>query len=598
MNRKLFFLCVGAFLATANASAQTTYFSTNFDGGMPATFTLHDVDGRTPSTDMANLGFQVGKAWIVAKVDKDSNNVAISTSWYKNAGAANDWMVTNGIKIESSKAVVSWRAKTRDAEYRDGYKVYISEKGTDVADFDTSAPVLNISKENADWTQRSIDLSAYAGKTIYIAFVNDSKDKSALYVDDLFIGVPSIVGFNLDFDRVIDACGDVNITGTAFANGDASVNGFTVGFSCNGTTVTQDFNKTINKGGNTSFSIDKTVNMERNKTYDYTAWIKSGADSTGIKGKVSAYLWKVTCEEGTGTWCGYCVRGIAAMQKMRETYPNGYIGIAVHNDSSPSWPDSMAVGVKDYSDVLFEANGFSGYPHCTVNRNGMYTGDPGNIPDYYTKIKSTNKNDCGIEVTASYNESTGKISSNADFYFANDYDASKAKLVYVIIENNVHRTHAESGVADNKTNGYDQANYYAGGSMGECGGFENKPSTVKSDDMWYQDVARSIPSGYYGLSDVLPASIKEGGSCSYQYEMDMPKTVLKPENTELVVMLLTADGIVHNADKTAIKVISDGISNITNDSKTNDKYYYDLNGIRTEHPAKGIYIHNGKKVIL
>ncbi|MDE6279924.1 MAG: hypothetical protein K2M05_08110, partial [Paramuribaculum sp.] len=39
----------------------------------------------------------------------------------------------------------------------------------------------------------------------------------------------------------------------------------------------------------------------------------------------------VVVEEGTGTWCGWCPRGIVGMEKMVNKYPDGtYIPIAVH----------------------------------------------------------------------------------------------------------------------------------------------------------------------------------------------------------------------------------------------------------------------------
>lgn len=40
-----------------------------------------------------------------------------------------------------------------------------------------------------------------------------------------------------------------------------------------------------------------------------------------------------------------------------------------------------------------------------------------------------------------------------------------------------------------------------------------------------------------------------------------------------------------------------GINNIEID-KTEDDNYYNLQGMRVEHPTRGIYIHNGKKVII
>ena len=105
--------------------AQQTYFSTDFEQGMPESFTLYDLDGRTPSTDMGNLGFAVGTPWIVTLEEGTNNHVAMSTSWYKNAGQSNDWMVTGAINVTSEKTVVSWRSKAYDKTYRDGFSVYV-----------------------------------------------------------------------------------------------------------------------------------------------------------------------------------------------------------------------------------------------------------------------------------------------------------------------------------------------------------------------------------------------------------------------------------------------------------------------------------------
>lgn len=82
MKKNVIIACTALLLA-GSAKAQITYFSTGFDEGMPSAFTLHDVDGRTPSTDMQNLGFAVGVPWVVYEEGNDGNMVACSTSWYK-----------------------------------------------------------------------------------------------------------------------------------------------------------------------------------------------------------------------------------------------------------------------------------------------------------------------------------------------------------------------------------------------------------------------------------------------------------------------------------------------------------------------------------
>src|SRR5699024_9086047 len=88
------------------------------------------------------------------------------------------------------------------------------------------------------------------------------------------------------------------------------------------------------------------------------------ADSSNDMGDALTYVVSqdvtkmVVFEEGTGTWCGYCPRGIVAMEYMYDNsnqFPN-FIGIAVHNQ------DPMMVAEYDNG-----AN-FPGFPNSNVDR--------------------------------------------------------------------------------------------------------------------------------------------------------------------------------------------------------------------------------------
>lgn len=595
---KSFFAMICSALAmTQAAQAQTTWLSADFSNGIPQGFVLHDNDGRTPSTDMANIGFEVGKAWITTPEGKDGNMVACSTSWYKNAGQADDWMVTTAIEVKSDKAVLRWRARTSDKDYRDGYAVLVSEKGQQSADFDTQASLYQTSKENYNWTSHEVSLAQYAGKTIYIAFVNNSKDKACLYIDDVFAGIPSTVDFTINLSRVINRYGDVTVSGTAFATGATPANGFTIGLRAGDQLIEQHFDNTLNEGEAVEYTLNDKLKIDRDQTLSYDAWIKSGADSTGITSKTSAYLWKQVSEEVTGTWCGYCVRGIVAMKQMNEKYPDSFIGIALHN-SSASWKDAMAEGVEDYLATLCSRCAISGYPHSVYNRNAMYSIDPIQLETYYNAIVSNGSNNCGVTLTAQYDEATKTISADTEVRFAVDAEQTDYKLAYVVVENNVHRTAADLGLPEKTMTGYEQNNDYAGGGLGKMGGFEDMPSTVPAEDMWYNDVARTIWPGYDGLQGVIPADVVEGECYSHQCTIDMPANVLEPANTELVVMLIDKNGIIVNADKVSLNAGGTGITSAAmQDNAKSDDAYYTLSGIKINKPGKGLFIHNGKKIV-
>ena len=613
MLKHLSTLCAATLIAVST-QAQTTYLATSFDEGIPETFQNWDIDENQPSTDMANLGFTIGTAWIVTTEGKDNNAVACSTSWYKNAGTSNDWMVLPPIEIKDAEAKIIWRARASDKDLRDGYKLYIghfpdADSGRDYImpdDFDLLSPLYSTNNETFDWNLHTISLADYVGQTVYLAFVNDSKDKTCLYIDDIFVGVPAAVGLSLDFGRCYDGYGDITISGKAYATLSQPVEQYTIGFEMNGKTIEQTFNNTLEPGVQLPFALSETAFLEKNATADYRAWIKAGDDQSEIRGKLSAYLWKVVAEEVTGTWCQYCVRGIGAMNYMRENDPEGFIGIAIHNNSSSTVPDSMAISGEEYRKWVMATYSMNGYPHCVLNRNAQYSIDPGIIPTTAASIKRNGQNYYGLTLSATYNPETNRIAADTEVLFAKDFDNTNFKLAYIVIENDVHRTHAETGILDNYC-GYDQVNAYAGGAMGECYGFENLPGIVNADDIWYQDVARGYDGtdGYKGIEGLFPKNISEGDVFTHQMELDMPETVLVKENAELVVLLLSKSGAILNAEKCPIAQQSAEPTAVEFGAvvqRHTEPAVYDLQGrvvSKSGHSLQpGIYIIGGKKVVV
>ena len=157
-------------------------FSAGFEtnNGPLTNWTLYNVDALTPNT---NVNY-VTNAWI-ANAEEFGNNVAMSTSWYTPAGTSNDWMVSPAITLPAGTNTLYWHARSYDATYKESYKVYISTTGNTVADF--SLPALTVNLEETAWQNKSLDLSLYAGQTIYIAFQNFSNDAFLGAIDNVYV---------------------------------------------------------------------------------------------------------------------------------------------------------------------------------------------------------------------------------------------------------------------------------------------------------------------------------------------------------------------------------------------------------------------------
>ena len=161
-------------------------FSEDFQGGMPATWTLIDVDGLNP-----NYAFMTD-AWVsFENPDQAGDSVAASTSWYVPAGVSNDWMISPAISLTSNNTL-TWDEQATDVNYLDGYELRISTTTPTITAFYSNPVLYSTAAASNTWISRSVDLQAmgYSNQTVYLAWVNNSDDKNLLLIDDIAITGP------------------------------------------------------------------------------------------------------------------------------------------------------------------------------------------------------------------------------------------------------------------------------------------------------------------------------------------------------------------------------------------------------------------------
>ncbi len=184
-------------VSIAALTAQDTVYYEDFEDGMPPEYSLFDLDGNTPHP---NVG-EYTQAWIVL------GGAASSTSWYSPVGTSNDWMITGAIELPDlqnpeNQIRISWEDYAPDENYLDGYKVMITTKAAHPDSFETELFSINAAGNDPDFTARSVNISEYAGDSVYIAFVNNSVDKFRLYIDN--ISITRVPQFGLNPVNVIN----------------------------------------------------------------------------------------------------------------------------------------------------------------------------------------------------------------------------------------------------------------------------------------------------------------------------------------------------------------------------------------------------------
>ncbi|MGV3613630.1 MAG: choice-of-anchor J domain-containing protein [Fluviicola sp.] len=539
-------LALSALFSVGSAFSQVV-MSENFDAGttLPAGWAQYNVDGLTPAT---NVNYMGTNAWVVrANSATGSGNHLVSTSWYTPAGTSNDWIVSPSIAVPNSTGFMcQFDVMAPDAQFLDGYKVYVSTTGNMVADF-TAPAVLTVGAAPNTYTSQSFSLDAYQGQNIYIAIQNNSNDKFLLFVDNFVVRKPMNNDAML-LSSTLNRYSLINTNNTLSMrvknDGANAITGLTVDWN-DGTSHSSTISTNIAPGATVTVNHPTAVNyatvVEENLNITITA-VNGSADatdntSTNKINTVSVNSPKVVLiEEGTGTWCGWCPRGAVAMEYMDNTYPNTFAGVAVHND------DPMMVTAYD------AAAAFSGFPGANVDRAllGVDVSDQ-DFDDYYQdRIGLISPAGLSIQTGGSGSAVTVAVSATFRTVFA----ASNYRLAVVITEDNVTGT----------ASGYNQTNYYSSASQnialtGAGHNWQTEPNPVPAANMEYDHVGRALLGGYTGQAGSVPAAITDGQVASYTFNYTVPATSTRADMHAVALLIDQVTGEVVNAKEISLATL-------------------------------------------
>jgi len=199
LNKKIISLLALSLVVNINAQVFNAGFENN-NGTPLSQFKTINADGLTVPEWGQVQEFNT-EAWIQF-YDGYDNKIAFSTSYYSPEGQANDWLITPAITIPSEGTpTLYWKGKSYDFEYTDSYAVKVSATNDSPESFTTLTQI--DAEQPFDYASHTLDLSDYKGKTIYLAFVNNTNSGTYLALDDLYISqsadcvMPSLDGFSV-----------------------------------------------------------------------------------------------------------------------------------------------------------------------------------------------------------------------------------------------------------------------------------------------------------------------------------------------------------------------------------------------------------------
>lgn len=191
MIKKLLFTSALCLASTFAMNAQTTtVYSENFNGPVPAGWTVVDADG-----DGDNWGITNNSTHSRPGVSSGLN-MLVSFSYDNDLGplTPDNYIISSAIDLSShaGKTIkLKWKVASQDPDWSDEiYSVYAATANT-VADMLASTTVLSQASVSGilDLTSRELDISALGGQaTVYFAFRHhNSTDNFAMLIDDVEI---------------------------------------------------------------------------------------------------------------------------------------------------------------------------------------------------------------------------------------------------------------------------------------------------------------------------------------------------------------------------------------------------------------------------
>ncbi len=532
--KKITIIAITFLLTMSNYSFGQTYYSENFEGGLNG-WVVTDLDADTHNWAVLNastIDATLGSGSLVSFSYDDTAVAPLTPDNLATSPAIDLTAVT------ASNVFFLYDQLTASSWPDEHYAIYITTSN-DPAVITASTPLYETDVSDLVLTNKALDITSYIGQTIYVSFRHFScTDKYYLIVDNMsVVTLPandvSVLSSTINRYSLLNINNTLSLT--VKNKGANTVNNLTVKWN-DGTdhisiipitiasqeVVTIDHPTVVNYSTLVDKNIVTTItNIDGNLDSDPTNNSSSNLFNTISQSSPK----KVLFEEGTGTWCGWCPRGAVAMNYMTTTYPNDFIGVAVHNGST----DPMKLAAYD------TAAGITGFPGMNVDRAVKNESVSQNL--MISHLNERRVLSVPVSLVASGTINGTAISINASATFRANFANANYSMGVIISEDNVHGT----------ATGYKQTNYYANNANGPMGGFESLANPVPAAQMYYNHVGRALVGGYNGQSGSVPTTITDGQVVNYTFNYTKPTAYVAANMNAVLVLIDQITGEIVNA---------------------------------------------------
>lgn len=599
-------------------SADDKYLFTD-DCSTYANFMFYDGDRLAPGSVPAGWGFTADNPWFIVASTSGSTDMAYAAhSMFANGGKADDWCVIPQIYIPDTQCYVSFDAQSYKKDKTDRLKMYVYESdnvysslnSTIIEEIRTKGDLLfdeqltpgeTEEELDDDWMTYNVMLNAYAGKNIYIAFVNDNENQSAVFINNID------VIHDMKFLTTVTSKDAVIKKDSAPVAGSITIASDLLTAETIDLQLLDSSNKKISEvslsglnltnGKSVNFTFPDELPLQYNVANRFTIGVtvngtETASVSSSIKNLAFEPTRRVVIEEYSGRECSNCPQGFAAMDNLERMFPEQIIPIVLRTYQN----DPLGQGMTTYTEFLGLQNvgapsavinrKLTSYPMVRVGNDYRFTGEGVSTDGENESVcwldavvrEMQTYADADLDFEAVYDKGTGRISVNGNARWALNSDNTNINILAVVTEDNLTTI---------QLNGMYTVSDPDLGEWGANGAYGTRFPTVPING-----VGRGVSGRTFnGTSGLIPSSISAGVDCPLELTISMPETVADPVNANVVLMMIDGDNDnVVNANIARVSIVN-AIESVESDNDSLSPIeYYDLQGRLITSPKKGALV--------
>ena len=535
-------------------------FTDDFDNGFNMQKWMYfDGDNNEPTDEMKAWGFTADYPWFMVKEDNMQKGwSAVSHSMYRPLGKSDDWMVTCPIYIADDTYKLTFLSQSYLKDKNDVLKVYVWVSDDIINQLNTSrvAQIRNEGKIvyekkqepgesqellSGEWMDNEVDLSEYAGKFIYIAFLNENTNQSAIFLDDVNVSRELTLSMASTTPETVFGVESVEVTGSVDNLSRDTYNGVELVLKDGeGTEVDKlVIDKTLAPGESEDFKFAKALPLVKGEMNDFRIELKSGELNNSINGTVKALSFQTTkrvlLEENTGTNCQFCPSGHVTIERLEQDFGDKFVPVAIHGYTGGSMFSNTAT--MPYAQFL----GANGAPTARVDRlDGVLSamGDGWKIIHaaggtwYDVVAKQLQKNADADIVINSVEVGEEKTTIDAEVQYAFNCSDMNLNILTIVLEDNLNGKQNNVFAAYSPEEAGDMKDWARGGKYGD-----SEPRFT------FTNVFRGLAnnSRFNGEPGFLPSTIKADEVYPVKFEMATPADVKRRENVHIVMAIIDAN---------------------------------------------------------